>query len=135
MTGHVHAQSMLLYAQDAMETDQPWERWQVDTFKEGIWLNLDRGPHWDGQHNYRRRPKIIMINGHKVDEPLPQVPLGVVIYYPDIGSVAQYRAIKAAYHGDNYVNMLLRHGLLHTTREAAISHAKALLSFTQKEPS
>ncbi len=28
MTGHVHAASMELYAQDAKETEAPWGRWQ-----------------------------------------------------------------------------------------------------------
>ena len=29
MTAHVHAALMLQYAKDAMETDKPWERWEV----------------------------------------------------------------------------------------------------------
>ena len=29
MTAHKHANLMLQYAQDAMETDKPWERWEV----------------------------------------------------------------------------------------------------------
>ena len=29
MAKHIHADLMLQYAQDAMETDKPWERWEV----------------------------------------------------------------------------------------------------------
>lgn len=28
-TPHTHAHNMLLYAQDAAETDRPWERWEM----------------------------------------------------------------------------------------------------------
>ena len=28
---HKHAELMMQYAQDAMETDKPWERWQYQT--------------------------------------------------------------------------------------------------------
>lgn len=58
MTAHPHAANMLAYAQDAAETDKPWERWQFRHFggKVGDWEdNLDN-PVWDPGTEYRRKP-------------------------------------------------------------------------------
>ena len=30
MTKHIHADLMMEYAKDAMETDKPWERWEYN---------------------------------------------------------------------------------------------------------
>ena len=40
---HPHAASMKLYAEDAAETDKPWERWEAGT-QVGPWLKLSRNP-------------------------------------------------------------------------------------------
>jgi len=53
---HPHAELMAQYAQDAMETDKPWERWEY-TYRVG-WSELsDAGPRWDTLAKYRRKPK------------------------------------------------------------------------------
>jgi hypothetical protein len=53
---HAHADAMMQYAQDAMETDRPWERWEY-TYR-GDWSELsDAGPRWDTLAKYRRKPK------------------------------------------------------------------------------
>ena len=51
---HKHAALMLLYAQDAAETDRPWERWQARC--EQGWFALDDNPDWCGWWEYRRKP-------------------------------------------------------------------------------
>ena len=38
MTAHKHAALMLQYAQDAMETDRPWERWELYSDKKKEWF-------------------------------------------------------------------------------------------------
>jgi hypothetical protein len=45
---------MALYAQDAMETDKPWERWQVQTAKH--WHDMRGNPEWIAELDYRRKP-------------------------------------------------------------------------------
>ena len=40
MDKHIHADLMLQYAQDAQETDKPWERWEVYGKITGRWIPL-----------------------------------------------------------------------------------------------
>ena len=57
---HKHAELMMQYAQDAMETPRPWERWQYQTesMQEGdVWNNCFPNPSFDGSYKYRRKPK------------------------------------------------------------------------------
>lgn len=52
---HPHAELMAQYAQDAMETDKPWERWQ---FADGFdWHPIRSNPMWGASAKYRRKPK------------------------------------------------------------------------------
>lgn len=52
-TPHPHAELMALYAQDAAETDKPWERWEV--YLMGAWTNLVKSPPWERGIKYRRK--------------------------------------------------------------------------------
>lgn len=61
MSGHKHAELMKLYAQDAMETDTPWERWQFFSEPHGEWRDLRGGlahPRWFDDTQYRRKPHV-----------------------------------------------------------------------------
>ena len=56
MPAHPHAENMRLYAEDAAETDKPWERWEgrspvID------WIPLTGNPPWNEVAEYRRKPK------------------------------------------------------------------------------
>ena len=72
--GHVHAGVMTLYAQDAMETDKPWERWE---FRIGIhddWTTLGGNTMWYTDYQYRRKPariNVTLANGDVVSWPEP----------------------------------------------------------------
>lgn len=50
---------MLLYAQDAMETDKPWERWEImDALHLGPnWHQCSTHPKWWDDREYRRKPE------------------------------------------------------------------------------
>lgn len=61
MPAHKHAHLMALYAQGALETDKPYARWEIK--KEGGWAGLVAHPAWSGYHEYRRKPKMILIGG------------------------------------------------------------------------
>ena len=65
--GHIHAELMAEYAKDATETNKPWKRWEV-SFSDGF-IDVKGQPNWSVNHEYRRKPKVILINGHKVPEP------------------------------------------------------------------
>jgi hypothetical protein len=57
MTAHIHAAAMLQYAQDAAETDKPWERWEFNSCKDkaDLWQPLHRHASWCPEHGYRRK--------------------------------------------------------------------------------
>lgn len=82
---------------------------------------------------YRVAPRTLTINGHEVPEPLRELPGDGLVYYihiepGDIDCMAQ--AISVDYYKEA-LPVLLKMGLLHRTREAALAHAKALISFTE----
>lgn len=56
MTSHIHAELMAQYAQDARETDKPWERLEVRGISVG-WYQLCGHPSWDPDTFYRRKPQ------------------------------------------------------------------------------
>jgi hypothetical protein len=128
---HKHAELMALYAQDAMETDKPWERWERRYKGHTYWQSLNCCPTWTPVTEYRRKPRTIKINGFEVPEPVRE-PLedGQEYYIPSItfGSGAGHHS----WRGDNHDDGWLAKGLIHLTKEAAETHAKALLSFTKK---
>ena len=128
MSGHVHAHLMALYAQDAAETDKPWERWEILTNYDE-WEGLSANPLWCDRNDYRRKPKTININGFEVPEPFRAPPETEQEYWlVDPANETCY-----PYHWENTSCELLwlRAGLVHPTKEAAELHRKALLSFTE----
>lgn len=54
---HPHYQAMLDYAKDAMETSQPWERWEHRPFIGAGWYQQARHPTWNPAVQYRRKSK------------------------------------------------------------------------------
>ena len=127
---HPHAASMLLYAQDAAETDKPWERWE---FKVGV--NGFRGclkhPEWREDFEYRRKPKTITLNGIEVPEPIREAPkIGETFFLVDLAS--HTLATDYSWTNHRYANEWLNKGLVHLTEEAAIAYAKALLAPSQR---
>ena len=128
--GHIHAAAMAEYAKDAAETDKPWERWEF-CHKRGEYQSLSSHPEWVVDNGYRRKPKVILINGHEVPEP-HRTPLQDYEYYwaPNIFTgTTRYR-----WQDDDEDNSYLRNGFIHLTKEAAEKHFNALKSFTaQKE--
>ena len=128
--GHVHAAAMAEYAKDAAETDMPWERWEISMTESGDeYRNLLRHPEWAVTRKYRRKPKVILINGHEVPEP-HRTPLkdGEVYWALTLFS----GAISLRWAGYHFDNSYLENGFVHLTKEAAEKHFNALKSFTAK---
>ena len=57
MTKHPHAELMAQYAQDALETDKPWERWQLRNSVAEHWEDCEGDPRWLNSFVYRRKPE------------------------------------------------------------------------------
>ncbi len=72
---HPHADKMLQYAQDAQETDTPWERWEVKGEYTPRWYQCSSHPQWSVNREYRRKsdkialPQIALPKPYNVDGP------------------------------------------------------------------
>ena len=64
---HPHAENMRLYAEDAAETDEPWERWEHQTWVSlnalSEWKPLSDHPEWHTDYWYRRITQSIKVEG------------------------------------------------------------------------
>lgn len=84
------------------------------------------------EDNLMMQSETIEINGHEVPKPMDTPPPNDHREYhvPDMSSLKLYNWIK--WTGGMYDQRHLKRGMAHSTKEAAITHAKALLSFTEK---
>jgi len=121
---HIHADLMAQYAQDAMESDKPWERWEFRDF-DVDWSDCRGHPSWMEHRQYRRKPQTIT-RTITYTEPLKEPPENRVVYMarPDIDT---FYLVPKYFKNDRSLKELVRRGLLHTTKEAAIAHAKAMV--------
>lgn len=74
----------------------------------------------------------IEINGYKVPKPETASPVvGAPYFVSDPAATSLY--YRSTWNGSFSDQRILAHGVIHLTKEAALKHAKALLSFTRKE--
>ena len=131
MAKHIHAELMMQYAQDAMETPEPWERWEVCGKLTGTWYPLSEG---DGLsfisgHQYRRKPKMLSVtlaSGEVVSWPEPHrtdLEYGDSYFYfvPTLGDI-----MRKTWDCAPWDRTTLSNGYIHLTKEAAEQHAAAL---------
>ena len=130
--GHIHAAAMAEYAKDALETDKPWERWEVSMPESGDEYDiLFRHPYWEVTRKYRRKPKVILINGHEVPEPC-RAPFKIGEMYWTLSLTNG--VTNLLWLDDDIDTCYLENGFIHLTKEAAEKHFEAIKSFTaQKE--
>ncbi len=130
MAKHIHAELMMQYAQDAMETDKPWECWEVYGKVTGTWIPLSEGEglSFISEHQYRRKPKMLSVtleSGEAVSWPAPhctELEYEDSYFYVDVdGSV-----IVGEWDCLSWDRDALSNGWLHLTKEAAEQHATAL---------
>jgi hypothetical protein len=109
---------------------------QIQCFYHGGWVDVSPQEFLCelSKHNvlpisYRVKPKTININGIEVPEPLREVPPHLTeVWFVEICEPKRLSFIDCL---EGRVSLNL--GLLHLTREAAMLHQKALLSFTSKK--
>lgn len=90
---------------------------------------LDRGDNHDA--DLFMAEETIEINGHKVPKPETEAPEFGTKFYAPILTGAGY-ITSCTWDDGIFGTCVLRRGLVHLTKEAAIKHAEALLSFTEK---
>ena len=128
MAKHIHAENMALYAQDAQETPEPWDRWEFNSIGRK-WSQLTSSPTWVTSIQYRRKPKMLSVT----------LADGEVVSWPEPLKEAldideEYWYFDASPEGINYdywKNLdfdkgLLSAGMLHLTKKAAEQHYAAI---------
>ena len=125
---HKHAELMMQYAQDAMETPRPWERWEFCVSSTGEWLSATSHPFWYDKCKYRRKPKMISVtlaSGEVVSWPEPhrtELEYGDAYFYVNAyGSVTFEEWDCLELEIDTLFN-----GWVHLTEDAAKQHAAAI---------
>jgi len=135
MKPHKHWKEIAQYAQDAAETEKPWERWQYKSIYDADWIDGKVDFAFYQGWEYRRKPRFILINGIEVPEPMREKPeFGASYWIPDIWDTSgRLSSSEMTWEDHETDNDWFFTGICHLTREAAELHAKALLSFTKKE--
>lgn len=131
--GHPHAALMAEYAKDAAETDKPWRRWEASIGPNQPWVACIGHPSWAEFYSFRRKPeqpKTIMVNGFKVPAPETKKILPRTYYAPAPDEASYWRS---HHYSTVWAQLCFERGLLHTTKEAAVAHAKAMLGIDPKE--
>ena len=131
MTAHKHAALMLQYAQDAAETDTPWERWEYKLHGEP-WFECSSTPIWSENVRYRRKFQVIRVGRRQLPRPITGAPLaGATVYnvqeHFDHTVPHAFQVAEEKFDPSNPFNKwYVRAGLSHLTRAAAQAHADTL---------
>lgn len=129
---HPHFDLMVKYVEIAQTTDKPWEAFQVKGVVDE-WLDVSAAILFNENLQYRLKPeppKTIRIGEYDVPEPVRE-PLEDDKEYWGVDPMAEELAWKYKWNNALFCNLMFRRGLIHLTKEAAVIHAKALLSLTK----
>ena len=135
MTAHKHAALMLQYAQDAAETDTPWERWEysdtatLNQHGEKIrddWFDCRDNPDWHPNVKYRRKPQVIRVGRHEFPRQITFIPKKDTIYWGIRLQFKGYAPNELIWSDDETDLALLESRVIHLSRESAQAHADVL---------
>lgn len=136
MNKHPHAELMKLYAEDAMQAAEPWTLWEFQLKDEAVWHRLTNHPAWSHEVKYRRRARVVNIDGVKF--PIPtQTAFGysenrdyftiIVNHFGIVVTEINRESISA----DRF-NTLLEHGLIFEQRDDCERYVEALSELNKK---
>lgn len=103
---------------------------------DGRWVELRKPPQYE---SVKVKPKTININGIEVPEPVRELEERNLCYWaPNFGGPTEAKVVNffvapgwdCVYEIRKYLAM----GFVHNTKEAALLHREALLSFTRPKP-
>lgn len=113
MTAHKHAALMLQYAQDAAETDTPWERWEFKTDGD-TWVELSKNPSWFEDRKYRRKPQVIRVGRHEFPKPITEKPKEGTVYWTiESGGRNGFYAERYKWRQNGEDESVIQQGLVH----------------------
>lgn len=131
MNQFIHAKELALYAQDAIESKTPWNKWQFKVKGADRWVDATGPLVFKETTQYRRKPcniSTLTIRGVKFEgEPVSfeEWKAGATCYTPDIGEGEGFVTCNS-HTPYRYVENWARKGLLCRTREQAIAFANAI---------
>lgn len=126
--GHIHADLMAQYAEDAKTTDKPWELWEFKD-SDGNWWNCNHVILWCLTLKYRRKTKTHIVNGVEIPD------LRVTPEYGEDYFIANPLSVKLVTHhryvehtSDKlWVGRGLSYQFSREGEKAAALHARAML--------
>ena len=132
MTPHPHKDILIAIA-NGLKTDelevkhQDWQEWQNGS-DYSSWMNPTAGCKWQ----VRLIPKTMLFNRQQLPIPMETAPdEGTMVYVTDPASGDQ-DACWMVWSNTSYQVILLDKGLIHSTKEAAIAWANAMIPFNNK---
>ena len=132
MTPHPHKDILIAIA-NGLKTDelevkhQDWQEWQNGS-DYSSWMNPIAGCKWQ----VRLIPKTMLFNRQQLPIPMETTPdEGTMVYVTDPASGDQ-DACWMVWSNTSYQVILLDKGLIHSTKEAAIEWANAMIPFNNK---
>ena len=131
MTPHPHKDILIAIA-NGLKTDelevkhQDWQEWQNGS-DYSSWMNPTAGCKWQ----VRLIPKTMLFNRQQLPMPMETAPKeGTVIYMADVFDDENiFQTFWANTEGQQ---KWLKYGLIHSTKEAAIKWANAMIPFNNK---
>ena len=132
MTPHPHKDILIAIANGLSTSDvevkhEQWINWQNGKGYT-TWMDSDHARHWQ----VRLIPKTILFNRQQLPVPMETAPkAGTVVYVVD-PSMENKKECWMTWTNTPYQVMLLDRGLVHSTSEAAIEWANAMIPFNNK---
>ena len=127
MKEHPHAWALRLIANgvSASEFESKHEDWDFHAgwSDAGDYAWLSCPEEWQ----VRRKAKTIKVNGFDVPEPCKEMPEAGNLYAPILFTTSSYVRLGQAGDANTLSQNALKNGVLHTSKEAAAAHGKALL--------
>jgi hypothetical protein len=123
----------LLYGEIVQQYSPHLEKWlDVSINNECVFINDCKVSAVNFEQKSRMKPKTILINGFEVPEPeRKSLDDGSKYYFPSMEDKSM--SVYSIWQEDYLDKCRLSRGLIHLTKEAATTHAKALLSFTSHD--
>ena len=131
MTPHPHKDILIAIA-NGLKTDElevkhrQWQEWQNGS-DHSSWMNPATAGNWQ----VRLIPKTMLFNRQQLPVPMETTPEeGTIVYVPDL--VTEDKACWMVWGNTKWQEKLLDQGLVHSTKEAAIEWANAMIPFKNK---
>lgn len=131
MTPHPHKDILIAIA-NGLKTDElevkhhQWKKWQNGS-DYSSWMNPTAAGNWQ----VRLITKTMLFNGQQLPIPMETTPEeGTIVYVPALAT--EHQICYMVWDNTKWQEKLLAQGFVHSTKEAAIEWANAMIPFNKK---